>query len=323
MSKIALLQTGKMMPMIERQIAEAFEVHRLHEAKDAAALIARVGPRVEAVATGGHAARVDEALMARLPKLRIVSNFGVGYDGVDTAAAKARKIIVTNTPDVLTEEVADTALGLLLMTVRELSKAEQHLRAGRWAREGDYRLTPMTLRDRKIGIVGLGRIGKAIARRCEVLGCPVVYYGRSKQGDVAYSYYSDLAAMARDTGTLIVITPGGGGTKNLIDARVLAALGPKGVLINVSRGSVVDEAALIAALKARTIFAAGLDVFMNEPHINPEFLALDNAVLLPHVGSGSVHTRDGMGQLVVDNLAAYLARKPPLTPVVETPFKSW
>jgi lactate dehydrogenase-like 2-hydroxyacid dehydrogenase len=322
-ARIAIVQTGKMMPMIERQLAELFEVHKLHEAADPAKLLAEVGPRVEGVACGGHAIRTDESLLSKLPKARVVSSFGVGYDHVDTAAAKARGIVVTNTPDVLTEEVADTALGLLLMTVRELGKAEQYLRAGHWATKGDYRLTPLTLRERKVGIVGLGRIGKAIARRCEAFGMDVVYYGRSKQGDVPYNYYSDLAAMARDTGTLIVITPGGGGTKNLIDAKVLAALGPNGVVVNVSRGSVVDETALIAALKNKMIAAAGLDVFWNEPKIDPAFLELDNVVLTPHVGSGSVYTRDRMGQLVVDNLKAYAARKPPITPVPETPFKSW
>jgi lactate dehydrogenase-like 2-hydroxyacid dehydrogenase len=224
---------------------------------------------------------------------------------------------------VLTEEVADTALGLLLMTVREFGKAEQYLRSGQWAAKGDYRLTPLTLRERKVGIVGLGRIGKAIAKRCEAFGMPVVYYGRSKQADVPYHYYSDLAAMARDTGTLMVITPGGASTQNLVDAKVLAALGPSGVLVNVSRGSVVDETALIAALKTKAIAAAGLDVFWNEPKINPELMTLDNAVLLPHVGSASVYTRDRMGQLVVDNLKCYLGRKPPISPVPETPFKSW
>lgn len=323
MTRPALLQTGKMMSMIERQLNEAFEVHALHDAKDRDALLASVGPRIEAIATNGHFIKIDDALMSKLPKLRIISNFGVGYDSIDTAAATARKVIATNTPNVLNEEVADTALGLLLMTVRELSKAEQYLRAGHWAAKGDYRLTPLSLRERKVGIVGLGRIGKAIARRCEAFGMQVVYFGRSKQSDVSYNYYSDLAAMARDTGTLIVITPGGAATKNMIDAKVLAALGPTGVLINVSRGTVVDEAALIDALKTKKIAAAGLDVFVGEPKINPEFLTLDNAVLLPHVGSASVHTRDGMGQLVIDNLKAYAARKPPLTPVPETPFKSW
>jgi lactate dehydrogenase-like 2-hydroxyacid dehydrogenase len=179
------------------------------------------------------------------------------------------------------------------------------------------------LRDRSIGIVGLGRIGKAIARRCEAFGLPVSYFGRHQQSDVAFRYYDDLVAMARDVDTLIVVTPGGPATQNLINAAVLEALGPRGILVNVSRGSVVDETALINALQQRKILAAGLDVFLNEPKINPAFLELDNVTLFPHVGSASVHTRNQMGQLVVDNLAAFAAGKPPKSPVPETPFKGW
>ena len=324
MTKPALLITGPMMSLIMEQLEPVFEVHLLHKADDHETLLARVGPKIEALCTGGHpGVTIDDAFMGRLPKLKIIGNFGVGYDSVDTAAAARRGIIVTNTPDVLTEEVADTALGLLLMTVRELSKAEQWLRAGKWASKGDYPLTPATLRDRKIGMVGLGRIGKAIARRCEGFGLPISYFARRRQGDVKYTYYADLVAMARDTDTLVVITPGGPETKNLINAAVLEALGARGILVNVARGSVVDERALIKALKEGTIMAVGLDVFWNEPNIDQELPTLDNAVLLPHVGSASVHTRNGMGQLVVDNLKAYLARKPPLTPVMETPFKGW
>jgi lactate dehydrogenase-like 2-hydroxyacid dehydrogenase len=324
MTKPALLLTGPMMPLITEQLSLAFELHPLHEARDREALLASVGPKVEAVCTGGHAGVViDDTLMARLPKLKVIGNFGVGYDSVDAAAAARRGVIVTNTPDVLTEEVADTALGLLLMTVRELSRAEQWLRTGKWASQGDYPLTPATLRDRKIGMVGLGRIGKAIARRCEAFGLPISYFARRRQGDVKYTYYADLVAMARDTDTLIVITPGGPETKNLINADVLRALGSRGILVNVARGPVVDEPALIKALKERTIMAAGLDVFWNEPNIDGELMTLDNAVLLPHVGSASLYTRNAMGQLLVDNLKAYLARTPPLTPVAETPFKGW
>jgi lactate dehydrogenase-like 2-hydroxyacid dehydrogenase len=262
-------------------------------------------------------------MMAACPNLKIVANFGVGYDSVDVAAAVRRGVIVTNTPEVLTEEVADTALGLLLGTARELSRAEKWLRDGRWAADGDYRLTPASLRDRSVGIAGLGRIGKAIARRVEAFGLPVSYYGRSQQEGVGYRHYSDLVALARDVDTLIVVTPGGPDTHNLIDAAVLNALGPRGILINISRGSVVDEAALIEALKNRTILAAGLDVFQGEPRINPAFLQLDNATLLPHVGSASQYTRNAMGQLVMENLVAFAEGEPPKTPVPETPFKGW
>ena len=324
MAKPVLLLTGPMAQLVEDQLDQGFAVHRLHEAPDREALLAGVAGAIEAVATSGsHRMRMDDALMARLPKLRIISNFGVGYDLVDAGAAGRRGIVVCNTPDVLNEEVADTTLGLLLMTVRELGKAERWLRDGKWATQGDSPLTTSSLRERSVGILGMGRIGKAIARRCEAFGLPVAYCSRRPQADLAYKYYPDAVALARAVDTLIVITPGGAETKNLVNGAVLEALGPRGILINMSRGTVVDEPALIKALKEHSILAAGLDVYLNEPKINPEFLALDNAVLLPHVGSASVPTRNAMGQLVVDNLKAYADRKPPLTPVPETPFKAW
>ena len=323
MSKPPLLMTASLMEMKAAELEADFEVHRYHQAEDKDKMLAEVGDRIETIAAGGHAIEVDAALIAKLPALKIIGNFGVGYDTVDTAAARERGIIVTNTPDVLTEEVADTALGLLLMTARELGRAEQYLRAGRWAKEGDYRLTPGTLRDRTIGIVGLGRIGKAIARRCEAFGLEVCYFGRNQQADVGYRYFASVVELARAVDTIIVVTPGTAETQNLINAEVLQALGERGILVNVARGSVVDEPALIAALKNKTIFAAGLDVFLNEPNIRPEFLDIDNLVLLPHVGSASVHTRMAMGQLVVDNLLAYKERRAPLTPVPETPFTAW
>lgn len=324
MAKPALLMTGPMMPLIAKGCEHAFLVHRLWEANDREALLRTVAPEIRAICTGGHTGvRVDDAFMGRFPNLRIVGNFGVGYDSVDAAAASKRGVVVTNTPDVLTEEVADTTLGLLLNTVREFYQAEKWLRDGRWTKEGDYRLTPASLRDRSVGIVGLGRIGKAIARRLEAFGLPVGYFGRNPQPRVGFRYYADLVALARDVDTLIVVTPGGPATQNLINATVLQALGPRGILVNVSRGSVVDEAALIEALGKRTILAAGLDVFQNEPKFNPAFLELDNVTLFPHVGSASIYTRNAMGQLVVDNLAAFAACKAPLTPVAETPFKGW
>jgi lactate dehydrogenase-like 2-hydroxyacid dehydrogenase len=324
MAKPALLMTGPMMPLIAKGCEDAFLVHRLWEASDREALLRTVAPEIRAICTGGHTGvKTDDAFMARFPNLRIVGNFGVGYDSVDAAAAAKRGVVVTNTPDVLTEEVADTTLGLLLTTVREFYWAEKWLRDGRWAKEGDYRLTPASLRDRSAGIAGLGRIGKAIARRLEAFGVPLSYFGRSRQPGVSYRHYSDLVALARDVDTLIVVTPGGPATLNLINAAVLEALGPRGILVNVSRGSVVDEAALIDALKKRTILAAGLDVFAGEPSINPALLELDNLTMFPHVGSASVHTRNAMGQLVVDNLGAFAEGRPPKTPVAETPFKGW
>ncbi len=323
MSKPRIVMTHALMPMIQAGLEETFEVYRLDTASDPGALLADIGAEVIGMAHGGHATHVDGALMDKLPRLKLISNFGVGYDGVDTAAAKSRGIIVTNTPDVLTEEVADTAIGLLIMTVRELAQARDYLIAGRWSREGDYRLTPHSLRDRNIGIIGLGRIGKAIARRCEGFGLAISYFGRNRQADVAYSYFDNAVELARSVDTLIIVTPGTPETQNLVNADVLSALGPRGIIVNISRGSVIDEAALIAALRSGTIAAAGLDVMVNEPDINAELMALDNLVLLPHVGSASQHTRNQMGQLVVDNLVAFNAGKPPLTPVPETPFEAW
>jgi lactate dehydrogenase-like 2-hydroxyacid dehydrogenase len=214
--------------------------------------------------------------------------------------------------------VADTALGLLLMTVRELSAAERYLREGKWGREGNYHLTG-TLRDRTVGVVGLGRIGLAIARRLDAMQVKVVYHSRHSVTGVPYRYYSDLRAMAADVDTLIVVLPGTPATTKLIDATVLKALGPNGVLVNIGRGIVVDEQALIAALTDGTIRSAGLDVFADEPNVSSALIALPNAVLLPHVGSASVHTRDAMGQLVVDNLRSWFEKGKPLTPVPETP----
>jgi lactate dehydrogenase-like 2-hydroxyacid dehydrogenase len=225
---------------------------------------------------------------------------------------------VTNTPDVLNEVVADTALGLLLCTVREFPQADRYLRTGAWM-DKPYRLTQGTLRDRTVGIVGMGRIGKAIAKRLDAFGVPVVYHARNPQ-DVTYKYYPKLLDMARDVDTLMIIVPGGAATLNMINAEVFKALGPRGVVINMARGTVIDEPALIEALKNRTIFSAGLDVFAKEPQVPKELIEMDHVVLLPHVGSASEHTREAMDQLVVDNILAWAAGKPPLTPVAETPY---
>lgn len=316
MTKIDILSAGALPASTSAALAERFTVHRL----DDGANVATLGPAADTVrgmARGSHTG-VPRALLEALPKLEIVANFGVGYDGIDLACAAERGIVVTNTPNVLTEEVADTALGLMLMTVRELSGAERHLRAGKWP-GGNYHLTPATMRDRTVGIAGLGRIGLAIARRLDAMQVPVVYHSRNRRDDVPYRHYSDLAAMAAGVDTLMIVLPGSAETRNLIDADVLRALGPRGVLVNIGRGSVVDEKALIAALRDGTIMAAGLDVFADEPNVPEELIALPNAVLLPHVGSASVFTRDAMGQLVVDNLASWFDTGKPLTPVPETP----
>jgi lactate dehydrogenase-like 2-hydroxyacid dehydrogenase len=318
-ARTEILLIGAPKPVIAEGLSAAFKVHQLAGAKDRDAFLGEIAPRVRAIAVSYTSERVDGGLMARFPKLEIVSTFGVGYDHIDAKWAAANGVVVTNTPEVLNEEVADTALGLLLCTVREFPQAERYLRAGKWP-EKAYPLTKATLRDRTVGMVGMGRIGKAIARRLDAFGVPVVYHARNPQPDVSYRHYPNLIDMARDVDILLAIVPGGPSTQNMVNAQVLEALGPDGILINMARGSVVDEPALIKALKERKILSAGLDVFVNEPHVPKELIEMDNVVLFPHLGSGTVATRRRMDQLVVDNLLAWSAGKPPLTPVPETPW---
>ncbi len=314
-----VLLIGPLRPVLAKGFAD-FSVHKLPADDRAGFFAANAGLR--AIAVSAPVEPVDDALFARLPKVQIISSFGVGYDHIDAVAAGKRGIVVTHTPDVLNEEVADTAIGLLLCTVREFPLADRYVRAGKW-REGNYPLSKATLRNRTVGIVGMGRIGIAIARRLEAFGLPIAYHTRRPRPELGYRHYPHLIDMARDVDTLIVIVPGGAATRNLIDARILEALGPDGILINVARGSVVDEPALVEALKQRKIFAAGLDVFVDEPNVPEELLAMDNVVLLPHLGSASVFTREKMDELLVDNIRAWAAGKPPLTPVPETPWRGW
>jgi lactate dehydrogenase-like 2-hydroxyacid dehydrogenase len=317
--KIDVLLIGPKKPVIVDGLKSVFNLHATADAKDRDALVSGLAPHLRAIAVSASTERVDGALMSRLPKLEIVSTFAVGYDHIDAKWAGEHGVVVTNTPDVLTEEVADTALGLLLCTVREFPQAERYLRAGKW-REKDYRLTPASLRDRTVGLVGMGRIGQAIARRLDAFRVPVVYHSRRPRAGVAYRHYPDLLAMARDVDILLAIVPGGGETRHIIGAPVLDALGPDGIFINMARGSVVDEAALVRALQERRILSAGLDVYANEPVVPPELIAMDNVVLFPHLGSATVATRRAMDQLVVDNLLAWGAGRAPLTPVRETPW---
>jgi lactate dehydrogenase-like 2-hydroxyacid dehydrogenase len=310
---------GPAKPTIVKGLEAACTVYKALDASDLETFIAKHG-NVRAIACAQG--QMSAGLLGRFPKLEIVSSFGVGYDHVDAKYAAAHNIIVTNTPEVLTEEVADTAIGLLLCTVRELPQAERHVRAGKWLHKG-YPLSKATLRNRTVGMVGMGAIGQAIARRLEAFGVPVVYHTRQKRSEVAYRHYAKLIDMARDVDTLLVIVPGGAATQNMINAEVLDALGPDGILINMARGSVVDEPALIKALKDKRIMAAGLDVYVKEPDVPKELIEMDNVVLFPHLGSASVHTREKMDQLVADNILAWAAGKPPLTPVPETPWRAW
>lgn len=314
-----IIMTGPLMPYAADQLKARFTVHELWKADDRAALLRQVAGKVRGVAAGGGHNRVDGALFDALPNIEIVSSFGVGYDHVDAAEAGRRGLVVTNTPDVLTDEVADLAIGLLLATVRQLPQVDRYLREGKWLK-GAYPLTT-SLRKRTVGIVGLGRIGKAVAHRLEAFDLPIAYHGRSRQADVPYRYYPSLVEMAADVDTLVSVAPGGAATHHIINAEVLKALGPNGIVVNVGRGTVIDEQALIKALQDKTILSAGLDVFEDEPRVPAELIAIEHAVLLPHVGSASVHTREQMGQLLVDNLASWFDGKGPLTPVPETPWK--
>lgn len=306
-----LLVAATLPPVTRAALEARFRVHDLHALNDTAVL-----GRVSAMAASTLAGPIGAELLDRLPALRLIANFGVGYDNIDVTAAVARKVIVTNTGGVLDEEVADLTLALLLATIRRLPQADRFVRDGRWER-GAFPLSP-SLRGRTVGILGLGAIGKAVARRLEAFGVAIAYHSRTRQNAVAYPWYPSAEALAEACEALVVIVPGGPTTRHLVDAAVLRALGPRGVLINVARGSVVDQAALIAALADGTIEAAGLDVYADEPRVPEALRAMDNVVLLPHVGSATHVTRAAMGQRMIDNLASWFATGRPLSPVPET-----
>jgi len=318
MSRTDILMTAPMMPIVIEALDKAFTLHRLWEQSDQEAFLRDIGPRIRGIATSTLYGRLEASLLDRLPKAEIISSFGVGYDNVDAVEAGKRGIVVTNTPGVLDDEVADLAIGLLLATLRNIPQADRYLREGKWLK-APFPLSA-TLREKKVGIVGLGRIGKAIARRLAGFDVRIAYHGRTQQDDVAFTYHPTIVGLAEASDILIVITPGGASTKHLINAEVLKALGANGVLINVARGSVVDEQALIQALKSGTILSAGLDVYDDEPRVPQELIDLEHVVLLPHIASGSVHTRNAMGKLVADNLISWFDGNGPLTPVAETPY---
>ena len=314
LSQVTVLVPGRLNPDTLETLKATFDVVHL-AGRPVSELSDERRAAIRGIAAAGG---VKAETIGALPNLEIIANFGVGYDAIDTPRATERGIVVTNTPDVLTDEVADTTLGLLLMTVRELSAAERHLREGRWAKEGAYPLTQTTLRGRTVGIMGLGRIGIAIAQRVQAFGVAVEYHNRSPRSDVPHRYHDSLLKLAEAVDTLIVAAPGGPSTEKAVDAAVLKALGPNGVLINIGRGTTVDEDALIEALENRTIAAAGLDVFADEPNVPERLIAVPNAVLLPHVGSASRHTRREMGALVIRNLVGWFDGRGPETPVSES-----
>lgn len=314
LSDVAVLLPARLHNHAAERIRRTFRTIAL-EGSDLSALSTADKTAIRGMA-GGVA--IGAAMIDALPNLEIIANFGVGYDGIDARHAGSRGIMVTNTPDVLTEEVADTAIALLLNTVRELPRAEQWLRDGRWMREGNYPLSRLTLRGRKAGIFGMGRIGLAIAKRLEAFGLDIAYHNRRPVEGLAYAYHDTLEGLAQAVDTLISVAPGTPATEKAVNLSVLKALGPDGVFVNIGRGSTVDEPALAQALADGAIAAAGLDVFADEPNVPQALLDLPNVVLLPHIGSGSHHTRQAMADLCVDNLVSWFSEGRALTPVPET-----
>jgi len=310
--KPEILQMGPMMAHVEAALDAAYRVHRYWEADDRAALLAGIGARVRAVATGGHEG-CPRAVIEALPKLEMISSFGVGYDAVDVAACREHAVRLTNTPDVLNDAVAEITLGLMIALCRRIPQADMHVRTGRWP-EGGYPLTG-ELTGARVGILGLGRIGKEIARRCQAFKMRVAYHGRSEQPHEPYEYYADLVSLAGDVDWLVVIAPGTPQTRGIVSRRVLGALGPKGCLVSMARGSLIDQPALVEMLQSGALGGAALDVFEDEPRVPEALLGLDNVVLSPHQGSATVKTRTAMGDLVVANLAEHFAGRPLLTPV--------
>ncbi|MGG5811759.1 2-hydroxyacid dehydrogenase [Falsiroseomonas sp. CW058] len=311
--KPGLLVAGELPAWDLEALAARFEVHLYYAAEDKAAMLGRHRDTIRAIATKGEVG-ADAALMDALPKVEIIACYGVGYDLIDVAAAKARGIRVTNTPDVLTEEVADMAFALLLAAARRIPAADAWVRDGSWAAKGPMPLTTRVW-GRRIGIVGLGRIGRAIARRAEAFRMPIAYSARERKADAPYDWHPTPAAMAPHVDVLMVSAAGGAATRGLVDRAAIDALPPHAILCNVARGTVVEEPALLAALRERRIAAAGLDVFLDEPAIDPEFATFDHVVLAPHAASGTVETRRDMGRLMRENLEAQMDGRPLPTPV--------
>jgi hydroxypyruvate reductase len=307
-----IVVVGKIFAPTQDKLDREFACHKLYEAPERDAFLKQHAGKVRALATFGPNG-ADAALMDALPKLEIIANFGVGVDAIDVAAARQRRILVTNTPDVLNECVSDTAMALVLNTLRRFPASETYLRSGYWAARGAFELTT-SLGGKSLGILGLGRIGESIARRALAFGMKIRYHNRNRK-DVPYAYDADVVALARNSDVLLVATPGGAETNRIVNAKVLDALGPEGYVVNIARGSVIDEPVLLSYLKEKKIAGAGLDVFDGEPKINPDWFGLENAVLFPHVGSATVETRTAMGDLQVENLRLHFAGKPVKTPV--------
>ncbi|MET3926592.1 2-hydroxyacid dehydrogenase [Devosia sp. 2618] len=307
---IEIVQTGKLLASCEAALAERYTVHKLFEQADPKAWLAENGARIRAHAGSG----VQADMMDALPNLEIIAGFGVGYDNIDTKTAKARNIRVTNTPDVLNDAVAELTIGMMIALARRIPQADQFVRQGKWTKGQIGLFSELT--GKTVGIVGLGRIGKEIASRAQAMKMRVVYHGRKRQPNEPHVFYDKLVDMARDSDWLVLIAPGGKGTQHIVNREVLEALGPKGNLVNISRGSLVDEPVLLELLQSGALGGAALDVFDDEPNVPEAFFALENVVLSPHQGSATVQTRDAMGALLVANLDAHFAGEPLISAVV-------
>ena len=312
--KPELLLVSPLPPRVTEALKDDFVLHDYYRAKDKPGMLKEVGGKVRGYISFASAGGADAALMDATPKVEIIANWGVGYDRVDAAAAKQRDIVVTNTPDVLTDCCADLAMALILAVARRVAEGDRYVRAGNWPKLGNLALATR-VNGSRLGIVGLGRIGKAAAKRAEAFDMKIAYYGRRKQKDVPYGYYDDAVKLAKNSDFLLLTCPGGPETHHLVNAEVLNAIGPEGFIINVARGSVVDEDALVAALKEKRIAGAALDVFAKEPQVPAELMTMDNVVLQPHQSSATSATRRAMDDLVVENLRLHFAGKPVRTPV--------
>ena len=311
--KPRVIQIGRLQASTEQALAAEFDVHPLWRETDATAFLAKEGDTFVGMATSVRFG-ADAKLMDALPKLRVISNFGVGYETIDVEAAKKRGITVANTPDVLTDCVADLAIGLAIDVARGISAAERFVRRGDWQKAQFPLQTRFSAK--RLGILGLGRIGRAIAKRAEGFDMQIRYYNRRPVEGASYGYAASLPELARWADFLVVAAAGGAATRSLVSAEVLDALGEKGFLVNIARGSVVDEPALVRALTERRIGGAALDVFVDEPNVPLALMELDNVVLLPHIASGTHETRAAMGNLVVENLRAFFSTGRVVTPVV-------
>lgn len=315
MTKPVILQIGPYPPWDQTPLDAAFEVHRYFEATDKPAMLAQVGPHVRAIATRGELG-ANAALIAACPNLEVISVYGVGYDAVDLASCRARGIRVTNTPDVLTDDVADLGVAMMLALSRGVVGAEAWVRDGSWAAKGLYPLQ-RKVTGRRAGILGLGRIGREVAKRLTGFGMDIAYTNPTpKDTPPAWTYIADPVALAARSDVLFVCLAASAATRHIVNRAVIEALGPDGMLINISRASNIDEEALLTALETGTLGSAALDVFEGEPRLNPRFLSLSNVLLQPHHASGTVETRKAMGQLLRDNLSAHFAGQPLQTPVL-------